>query len=154
MFVSVWACLVACSKDNDDSPSGASSLQLTVAGKSWTANSGIIIGTSVTDGKNNLTITGTNNNFEGQTSTFAAILSSATELTTGSYRLSNFDGTASITKVNGKTYIMGSSSFTIQITEVQGTGTSKKFRGTFSGTLKGPAAGDDAIVTNGVFSSF
>ena len=148
---------LACSKSDDNAPklvNATNYIKLTVAGKSWDSDPGVVIGVSFIDGKHNFTLSGVDKTFEGETSGFSAVFSSESEITTGTYILDDLDGGASITKVNGKTYLSGTSSnFAIQITEVQGSGTAKRFKGTFSGELKGPVSGDVVTISNGVFSS-
>lgn len=147
---------MACGRQAGVSPGSDAYIKLTVAGKSWSSDGMAVIGTSLTDGRHNLTISGRDEGFEGQTSSFSAIFSSAAEITTGTYTLSASDAGVTLTKVNGKTYLGGgiaSTRFIIQVTETSGSGSSKKLKGTFSGELKGPAPGDVVTVTNGEFSS-
>lgn len=153
--VYIWVGLAACGRDDDDTPRPDSAyVKFDVAGKSWSSDGVTVIGTSLVEGKNNFSIVGTDKTFEGETSGFSAIFSVTTEITTGTYMLADGDGGASITKVNGKTYISAiDGNFVIQITEVRGSGSAKKFKGTFSGELKGPSAGDVVTISNGEFSS-
>jgi len=151
----LFLCL-ACGEKAGVSPGGDAYIKLTVAGKSWSSDGMAVIGTSLTDGRHNLTISGRDEGFEGETSSFAAIFSSAAEITTGTYTLSASDAGVTLTKVNGKTYLgggMAGTSFVINITETSGSGSAKKLKGTFSGELKGPATGDRVTITNGEFSS-
>lgn len=150
-----WAVLVACGRNDDDGPRPESAyIKLDVAGKSWSSDGVVVIGTSVVDGKYNFSMVGTDKTFEGETSGFSAIFSTTNEINTGTYVLADWDGGASITKVDGKTYLTGvGANFVIQITEVRGSGPTRKFKGTFSGELKGPSAGDVVMVSNGEFSS-
>lgn len=159
LLITVCFCLsfLACSGNDDNAPrlvNPTSYIKLTVAGKSWDSDPGVVIGVSLIGGKHNFTLSGVDKTFEGETSGFSAVFSSESDITPGTYVLDDLDGGASITKVNSKTYLTGSSSnFAIQITEVQGSGTAKKFKGTFSGELKGPTAGDVVTISNGEFSS-
>lgn len=147
---------LGCGEKANVSPGGNAYIKLTVAGKSWNSDGVVVIGISQTDGKHNLTISGRDEGFEGETSSFAAVFSSAAEITTGTYTLGSSDPGATLTKLNGKTYMGGGlagTSFVINITETSGSGSSKKLKGTFSGEMKGTAPGDVVTVTNGEFSS-
>jgi len=151
--------LLGCSKKNNDNDSEVkASIKMQVGEVSWQADKAIVIGTSYVDGKHNLTITGANQNFNGETSSFSLIFSQAAEIGVGNYTLSAAsDGMATLTKVNGKTYLVGQGisdiALALQITEVSGTGNSKKLKGKFQGQLKGPTSSDRVGVT-GEFASF
>ena len=151
----LFLCL-ACGKKVGVAPGSNAYIKLTVAGKSWSSDGVAVIGVSQTDGKHNLTISGRDEGFEGETSSFAAVFSSAAEITTGTYTLGSSDPGATLTKLNGKTYMGGGlagTSFVIHITETSGSGSAQKLKGTFSGDLKGPVPGDVVTITNGEFSS-
>lgn len=151
-LLTILLTLASCGGDRGVTPSQAY-IRMNVAGKSFSTDGMVTIGTSLTDGKYNLSIIGTDKTFEGEVSTFSLIFSTTTEITTGSYTIAALSGGASITPVNGKTYLQGSGPFTVQITETQGSGTARKFKGSFSGQLKGPTAGDAIAITEGEFSS-
>lgn len=160
-FLALFFTLSSCGGGGSVSPSG-SYIKMTVAGtsaagKSWSSDGRTVIGTSLVDGKHNLTLSGRDEGFDGETSSFSAIFSSTTEIITGTYTLSGSDAGVTLTKIAGKTYLggdMAGTRFVIEITETQGAGLAKKLKGTFSGELKGPAPGDNLTVTGGEFSSF
>lgn len=149
--------MIACSSDDDtSSPTGTtqSTLKMQIDGTNWQADSHIVIGQSQTDGMYNFTLAGRNN---AANSTISAIFSVSEDITTGTYDLSGSGAGVTITGFNGGTYMGGwitSTSFTITITEVSGSGAAKKFKGTFSGTLTGETSEDIITVTNGEFSNF
>ncbi|WP_126971047.1 hypothetical protein [Gynurincola endophyticus] len=150
-----YVSLTACNRsENNSSETAPAYIRLSIAGKTWSSDGTTIIGNSFAEGKHNFTLAGSDQTFEGQTSRLSIIFSTTTEITTGTYVLNELDGSASITQVDGKTYLTGrANNFVIQITEVAGSGSSKKFKGTFSGQLTGPAPGDRVTITNGEFSS-
>lgn len=151
----------SCSKKKDAPMGmGASSIKIEVgaASTSWEATKGTVIGTSFIDGKHNLTISGVDENFNGESSGFSLILSQSAEIGVGNYTISPAtDGGASMTKVNGKTYMAGpgasAAALALQITEVSGSGNTKKFKGRFQGQMQG-AAPADLLGMTGTFSSF
>lgn len=161
IFICIYLSLVlfSCSKKSDDNDSGStSSIKMQIGEVGWEADKGIVIGTSIVDGKHNLTVTGANQNFNGETSSFSLIFSQSAEIGAGNYTLNSVsDGMATLTKVNGKTYLVGQGvtdiGLSLEITEVSGTGNTKKFRGRFQGQLKGPTSADRIGVT-GQFASF
>lgn len=159
MCICLSLVLFSCSKKNDDNDSGAtSSIKMQIGEVGWEADKGIVIGASHVDGKHNLTITGADQNFNGEASSFSLIFSQAAEIGVGNYTLSSAsDGMATLTKVNGKTYLVGQGvsdiGLSLEITEVSGSGNTKKFRGRFQGQLKGPTSADRIGIT-GQFASF
>ncbi len=166
IFFAAMGCILlagffSCSKKND-SPmgGGSSSIKIEVGPSSspWEATRGVVIGTSFVEGKHNLTISGIDENFNGEASGFSLVLSQAAEIGVGNYTIgSAADGGASITKVNGKTYMAGPGAsgvaLALQITEVSGSGNTKKFKGAFQGQMQGAAPADRLGMT-GTFSSF
>lgn len=152
-FLALLLIFSSCGGGKSVNPS-SSYIRMTIAGKSFSTDGLVAIGGSFTDGMHNLSIVGTDKTFEGEVSTFSAIFSQAAEITPGTYVVGVKNGGASISPLNGKTYLQGSAPFTLRITETEGSGTTKKFKGTFSGQLVGPAAGDMVTITNGEFSSF
>lgn len=135
-------------------PSARSTLSFSVASQPWEAEESPIIGISQVDGYEHLTITGRDPDFTGQISSFSLFLSVEGTLKAGTYYINKEDAGATVTKVDGKTYlVLGSSpqNFTLVVDEIQGKG---KVRGSFSGTMTGPAPGDNIKILNGKFNSF
>ncbi len=135
-------------------PSARSTLSFSLASQPWEAEESPIIGISQVDGYEHLTITGRDPDFTGQISSFSLFLSVEGTLKAGTYYINKEDAGATVTKVDGKTYlVLGSSpqNFTLVVDEIQGKG---KVRGSFSGTMTGPAPGDNIKILNGKFNSF
>lgn len=153
--------LLSCSKKNDSTMGrGSSSIKIEIgaAGSAWEASKGTVIGASVIDGKHNLTISGIDERFNGEASGFSLVLSQATEIGVGNYTIgAAADGGASLTRINGKTYIAGPGAsgvaLALEITEVSGSGSMKKFKGRFQGQMQG-ASPEDRLGITGTFSSF
>lgn len=143
------------SKNNDgDKPF----ISMKINGVDWYDNKNVVIGSSAAGGTYNVTIMGRDDDFGAEASSFSAIFSRDADITTGTYNFTSSGDGATVTKVNGKTYLMtgttSGASFTLTITGVSGTGSVKKLRGTFSGVLRGPTAGDNITITNGQFSGY
>lgn len=157
--ICMTATFFSCRKDRADNGSGSAYIKMEIGSdaRKWEAGKGVAIGTSFIDGKHNFTIAGVDQDFGGEASGLSIVFSQTGEIGVGNYTLSSSsDGGGSITKVNGKTYMVGSGAsgvgLAIEITEVSGNGTSRKFKGRFQGQLVGPAPGDNIGVT-GEFSS-
>lgn len=159
----IAACIApGCKKDNNNNPvnpSGKKSyIKMKINGKEWYDETVAVSGISVFDGKHNASVVGTNENFEGAKSGLSIIFTNTSEFSEGTYNIKDYDGGATITKVDGKTYLMTSStaaaSFTVTISEIKNSGSVKRISGTFSGTLVGPSAGDMITVTDGEFVSY
>ncbi|HMR85245.1 MAG TPA: hypothetical protein PKE30_19005 [Niabella sp.] len=150
----------SCRKDRGDKNNTAATLKMEIGGEgmAWEANKGVAIGTSYIDGKHNLTIAGVDQDFNGEASGFSLVLSQSAEIGVGNYLISSStDGGASLTKVNGKTYLAGKGAsgvaLALEITEVSGSGNTKKFKGRFQGQMQG-ALPTDKIGLTGEFASF
>lgn len=153
------AVLFSCRKKSDNNSRTTASLKMEIgpSAAAWEANRSVVIGASYIDGKHNLTITGIDQDFNSEASSFSLVFSQTAEIGKGSYQISNStDGGASLTKINGKTYLAGKGvsgvALALEITEVSGSGTSKKFKGRFQGQMKGTEPGDNIGLT-GEFSS-
>lgn len=146
-----------CKKDKN-SDGDKPFISMKVNGVDWYDNKNVVIGSSAAGGSNNVTIMGRDDDFGAEASSFSAIFSRDVAITTDTYNFINSGDGATVTKVNSKTYLMtgttSGASFTITITGVSGTGSVKKLRGTFSGVLRGPTAGDNVTITNGQFSGY
>lgn len=157
-----------CKKDNNSpnpgnpsnqSNSGAKSyIKMKINGREWYDETVAVSGVSSFDGKFNASVVGTNENFEGAKSGLSIIFSSTSDITTGTYNVKEYDGGASVTKVDGKTYMTSASStsgaLTVTITAIQSSGSVRRIKGTFSGKLTGPTAGDEITITDGEFSGY
>lgn len=145
-------------KKNKDNDAGKATVSMKINGVDWADNKNVIVGMSAAGGTYNVTIMGRDDDFGAEASSFSAIFSRDADITTGTYNFTTSGDGATVTKVNGKTYLMtgttSGASFTVTITGVSGTGSVKKLRGTFSGVLKGPTAGDNITITNGQFSGY
>ncbi len=159
MMTVITLLLSACGKDDDNTnPTSGSYVKMKINGRSWEASSNAVAGLSVIDGVTNATIIG-KANFEGQESVISIIFSTAEGITEDTYDLSDSDdAAASVTKIDGKTYMMMSFSPTtscvVNITGIQTVGGIKKIKGTFSGKFLGPAPGDYITITDGEFSGY
>lgn len=126
-----------------------------IGGLLWEANATVIIGQAPTEsGGYGLTILAKDDNGI----TFSAGFSSDGEIGPGTYtcKFKEIDGGATLENYAGKTYLGGfvskDNEFTFVITEVSGSGISRKFRGVFSGTME--AEKDDKIeISSGSFSN-
>ncbi len=147
----------ACKKDKNDG-GGKPSITMKVNGMAWHDDKNVVAGTSNAGGTYNVTIFGRDDDFGAEASSLSIIFSRDADITTGTYNFTTSGDGASVTKVNGKTYLMtgttSGASFTVNITGVSGSGSSKKIRGTFSGVLRGPSAGDNITITEGQFSGY
>lgn len=150
----------SCRKDRGDKSNTAATLKMEIGSDAmiWEANKGVAIGTSYIDGKHNFTIAGVDQDFNGGVSGFSLVFSQGAEISVGDYQISGVtDGGASITKVNGKTYLAGNGAsgvaLALQITEASGSGNTKKFKGRFQGQMQGVSPVDKIGLT-GEFSSF
>lgn len=150
---------LACSSDdgsNGDDPAAVSTLKMKINGTQWTADQAVIIGQAPDgEGAYGMTISG----MASDGSRFTAAFSPGSgEIEPGTYTCGFHlvDGGAAF-ESGGITYLGGNSSetelITFVISEVRGSGTSRKFRGSFSGTMIGS---DDSTIeiTDGQFSSF
>lgn len=160
--------LGGCNKDNSSpnpgNPSNPSNpaakpyIKMKINGREWYDETVAVSGISSFDGKFNASVVGTNENFEGAKSGLSIIFTSTSEFTTGTYNVKEYDGGATITKVDDKTYMTSASStggaFTVTITAIQASGSVKKMKGTFSGKLVGPTPGDEITITDGEFSGY
>ncbi len=152
------ALFVACSSDDNGNNNVATDpyISFNIAGFLWSSNSAAI-GSSVTDGQHNFTVAGTDDTFNGEISSFSAIFSTPGEISIGTYTLNDDnDGAVAITKLNNKTYLggMSSTTFTLTIEEIEGSGNNRRFSGSFAGSLVGPTPGDAVTISNGYFSNF
>ncbi len=165
-IIAVFAILFAsCSKDNSSGPgpSGGGGgnkpyIKMKINGREWYDETVAVSGVSFFEGEYNASVVGTNENFEGAKSGLSIIFSSTSDITTGTYNIKDYDGGVSVTKVNDKTYLMTSStasaSFSVTITDIQSSGSVRRIKGTFSGTLPGPTAGDMITITDGEFVGY
>ncbi len=155
--------MIACSSDDDSSNpvvdgGGVSYVKMKVNGVQWEADGYVVIGQSNYDGMYNFTLSGNDSNFSGASSTLSSFFSLSEDITEGTYEVKLHDGAAGVTGVNGGTFLCDatteSHNVTIVITEIQGSGSAKKFKGTFSGTLLGGSTGGETItITDGEFSN-
>lgn len=149
----------ACGKDdeNNTEPTGTTYVKMKVNGRAWQATSDVVAGLSTIEGSTNATIVG-KTSFEGQQSALSIVFSSEDDITEDTYDLSDYDGGATLTRIDGKTYMMLSmspaTSCVVTITGIQNAGGVRKIRGTFSGTLTGPTPGDVINITEGEFSGY
>lgn len=148
--------LMACSSDDGGNSSTSAMIKLKANGTAWVANQSASIGqTQIADGWG-LTVTGKGND----NAVFVAQFTLDSEIEPGVYVCGNHlvDGGAAFGPYGGITYISGSPSdvylFTIEITEVQGNGSARKFRGRFHGSFAGPNPESGLEVTEGEFTSF
>lgn len=155
----MFTLLGSCRKKNDNR-GGTASIKIDIGSPAvaWESGNGTTIATSFIDGKHNLTLAGFDDNFNGERSGFSLVLSQTAEIGVGNYTIGpSGDGGASLTKINNKTYLAGPGAsgvaVAVEITEVSGTGNSKKFRGRFQGQMQGPTPADRIGLT-GTFSSF
>lgn len=150
--------LSAACKKNKDSGSDKPFVSMKVNGVEWRDDKTATAATSNAGGTYNVTIFGRDDDFGADPATLSVIFSRDADITTGTYNFTTSLDGAGLTKVNGKTYIMtgttSGASFTVNITGVSGSGSSKKLRGTFSGVLRGPTAGDNITITDGQFSAY
>lgn len=88
----------------------------------------------------------------------SVILSSDTEITEGTYVIGDFEGGATVTGIDGKTYLMtdgtAGASFTVTVTGIQSSGSVRRIRGTFSGVLAGPSPGETIEIAGGEFAGY
>ncbi|NBL64355.1 hypothetical protein GV828_03955 [Flavobacterium sp. NST-5] len=160
-FLLKITCIVlftACNSDDNSNNNVALDpyISFNVSGFFWSSNSAVI-GSSVTDGQHNFTVAGTDETFNGEISSFSAIFSTPEQISIGTYILNDDnDGGVALTKLNNKTYLggMSSTTFTLTIEEIEGSGSNRRFSGSFAGTLVGPTSGDIVTISNGYFSNF
>lgn len=159
IFTVISVLLSACGRDDEGNtnPTGTTYVKMKVNGRSWQATSDVVAGLSIIDGNTNATIVG-KTSFEGQQSALSVVFSSEDEITEGTYNLSDYDGGVTLSKIDGKTYLMlimsPATSCVVNITGIQTTGGIRKIKGTFSGTLTGPSPEDVINITEGEFSGY
>lgn len=126
-----------------------------IGGLLWEANVAVVIGQAPAEsGGYGLSILATDNNGV----VFSAEFSMDGEVGPGSYtcKFKGIDGGAVLDNYAGKTYLGGfvskENEFTFVITEVFGSGISRKFRGVFSGTMEAEK-GDIIEISSGSFSN-
>ncbi len=130
-------------------------LSMLIGGFFWEANTVVIIGQAPTgSGGYGFTILAK----DSSGITFSAGFSSDGEIGPGTYtcKFKGIDGGATLENYFGKTYLGGfvskENEFTFVITEVSGSGISRKFRGAFSGIVE--AEKDNIIeISSGSFSN-
>lgn len=129
-----------------------------VNGVEWYDDKSALAGLSEADGTYNVTIAGRDDDFGSAPSSLSVIFSRTTDIIEGNYLFTSSSDGASVTKVDNKTYIMtgttSGASFTVTITGISGSGSIRKVKGTFSGTLPGPTSSDKITITEGEFSGY
>lgn len=149
---------LACSSDDnsDEEPTAAATLKMKINGVQWVANQFAVIGQAQDEeGGYGLSIAGMATDGSRLSGSFSP---GTGEVEPGTYTCGYhlLDGGA-VYEGGGNVYMGGFVSetalFTFVVTDVQGSGVSRKFKGTFSGTMLGS---DGAIIqiTDGQFSNY
>ncbi len=136
--------MVSCSKDDDTSVvPGTASLSMKINGTQW---SGSIIGNMIDETTENLVV----QSFNSAPESFGFTIEDFTG--TGDYPTSqgaNFTG-AFYSRKDKVVFSAGGNEIKFKITSIEGSGTSKKAHGTFSGSVKS-TAGEVLTITEGKF---
>jgi hypothetical protein len=144
-IILVMVSLFSCSKEDDSATSGGTigtgDLTMKVNGTPW---SGKIIGNMIDETTDNLVV----QSLSGTNESFGIVIEDFTGI--GNYPTSqgaNFTGSLYTRKDK---VVFSGGGIKYKITEIMGTGTSKKAHGTFEGSLKS-SAGEVLTVTEGKF---
>jgi hypothetical protein len=144
LIISLVLLIVSCSKDDDTSVvPGTSVLSMKINGTQWSGN---IIGNMVDETTDNLVV----QSFNTSPESFGFTIEDFTGV--GDYPTSqgsNFTG-ALFSRKDKVIFSGGGTDIKYKVTSIEGSGTSKKGHGTFSGIMKS-SAGEVLTITEGKF---
>ncbi len=141
-FVFVFA-FISCGKDDEITIPGTGTLTMKINGVQWNGN---IINNLIDENTDNLAV----QSFNADPESFGFVIEDFTGI--GNYPTSqgsNFTG-AFYTRKDKVIFCAGGSEIIYKVTSIEGSGTSKKGHGTFSGTLKS-TSGEVLTITEGKF---